>query len=281
MLTRCAACSTTFRITTEQLVLRQGKVRCGTCGEVFNALQGLVRSDEADSLEPAAQADAGSPPLTSSLTAPDLTTAHLTLSAPASAVNSGAAPLARDEASTAESVPAAVPALAAIEPAPTRSIEPAPTRSFAWWSLAGSLIALFGLAAQTAYFYRNEAAARIPEAKPWLEQMCQFALCQIEPPRDTQAISIESSDLQTDPANRNSLTLIALLRNRAGFSQDTPHLELTLTDAQDALVARRVLAPRDYFANAQIAAGSELPLRLLIDAGQLKASGYRLYAFYP
>ena len=273
MLTRCAACSTTFRITTEQLVLRQGKVRCGTCGEVFNALQSLVRSDAADALDPAAHADASPPPLTSHLTTPESATAHLTLSAPASSVISGATLPALEEARATEPPPAAVHALAVIEPAPARP--------FAWWSLAGSMIALLGLAVQTGYFYRNEAAARVPEAKPWLEQMCQFAGCRIEPPRDAQAISIESSDLQTDPANRNSLTLIALLRNRAGFSQDTPHLELTLTDAQDALVARRVLAPRDYFANAQIAAGSELPLRLLIDAGQLKASGYRLYAFYP
>ena len=147
--------------------------------------------------------------------------------------------------------------------------------------MAGSVLAVTALGAQAAYFYRNETVARLPETKPWLELMCRQAGCKIEAPRDAQAISIESSDLQADPANRNLLTLVALLRNRAGFAQEAPHLELTLTDAQDGLVARRILAPRDYFATTQFAAGSEMQMRLVIDASQLKASGYRLYAFYP
>ena len=42
MLTRCSACDTVFRIATDQLVSRQGKVRCGRCGEVFDALDMLV-----------------------------------------------------------------------------------------------------------------------------------------------------------------------------------------------------------------------------------------------
>jgi predicted Zn finger-like uncharacterized protein len=42
MQTRCTACGTTFRITAEQLKLRQGRVRCGRCHFVFNALEALV-----------------------------------------------------------------------------------------------------------------------------------------------------------------------------------------------------------------------------------------------
>jgi predicted Zn finger-like uncharacterized protein len=42
MRTRCPACSTVFRVTSEQLRLRAGKVRCGHCQEVFNAFDGLV-----------------------------------------------------------------------------------------------------------------------------------------------------------------------------------------------------------------------------------------------
>jgi predicted Zn finger-like uncharacterized protein len=42
MQTRCSACGTTFRITAEQLKLRQGRVRCGRCHYVFNALEALV-----------------------------------------------------------------------------------------------------------------------------------------------------------------------------------------------------------------------------------------------
>jgi predicted Zn finger-like uncharacterized protein len=42
MLTRCPSCSATFRVTTDQLVAKQGKVRCGECKEVFSALKSLV-----------------------------------------------------------------------------------------------------------------------------------------------------------------------------------------------------------------------------------------------
>ncbi|HQR03915.1 MAG: zinc-ribbon domain-containing protein [Proteobacteria bacterium] len=44
MLTRCPDCATTFRVTPEQLKARHGKVRCGECDIVFNALESLVEN---------------------------------------------------------------------------------------------------------------------------------------------------------------------------------------------------------------------------------------------
>lgn len=41
-LTRCPACATTFRLTREQLHARDGKVRCGACRHVFNAMAHLL-----------------------------------------------------------------------------------------------------------------------------------------------------------------------------------------------------------------------------------------------
>lgn len=42
MLTRCPACETHFRVTADQLKLRAGRVRCGECQHVFNALDTLI-----------------------------------------------------------------------------------------------------------------------------------------------------------------------------------------------------------------------------------------------
>lgn len=42
MFTRCPTCATTFRVTPEQLKARLGRVRCGQCHAVFNALDALV-----------------------------------------------------------------------------------------------------------------------------------------------------------------------------------------------------------------------------------------------
>jgi predicted Zn finger-like uncharacterized protein len=41
MLTRCPNCGTTFRVTPEQLRIRHGQVRCGSCFATFNALAAL------------------------------------------------------------------------------------------------------------------------------------------------------------------------------------------------------------------------------------------------
>lgn len=42
MLTRCPTCETHFRVTPEQLKARSGRVRCGQCQGVFNALDSLI-----------------------------------------------------------------------------------------------------------------------------------------------------------------------------------------------------------------------------------------------
>ena len=42
MLTHCPACETHFRVTAEQLKTRSGRVRCGECQHVFNALDSLI-----------------------------------------------------------------------------------------------------------------------------------------------------------------------------------------------------------------------------------------------
>ena len=46
MRTRCPACDTIFRVTSEQLRLKAGKVRCGHCQGVFNAFDHLVSESE-------------------------------------------------------------------------------------------------------------------------------------------------------------------------------------------------------------------------------------------
>jgi hypothetical protein len=58
-----------------------------------------------------------------------------------------------------------------------------------------------------------------------------------------------------------------------------------LTSAEGQTVARRVLLPKDYVAlparsDAGFAAGSELQVRIYIEAAALKPTGYRLYLFY-
>ena len=82
------------------------------------------------------------------------------------------------------------------------------------------------------------------------------------------------------------MVLSAKLKNRAIFDQQLPLLALTLPDTRAQPLVRRVLAPQDYIgkaANTQagFAANTEIAIKVFIEGSQVKATGYRLYLFYP
>lgn len=269
MLTRCPACSTAFRVTSEQLKARAGKVRCGHCSAVFNALETLEDAPPA-----AAAADTTSaPPESISLTPvepplPEPSPESIPLGQPATEPP--------DESVSTDILPEGISS--EIEP-------PAPRWRLLAWSLTG-LAALGLLVVQAAYVSRAELAVSEPDLRPLLEEMCSLLDCDIPLPRKADLVSIEASDLHPDPQQKNLLVLVATLKNRAPFAQDYPHLELTLTDTRDQPMVRKVLAPAEYLAQgadvrAGFAANGDLAVNLGLDATDVGASGYRLYLFYP
>jgi hypothetical protein len=105
-------------------------------------------------------------------------------------------------------------------------------------------------------------------------------------PRRVDLVGIDASDLQVDTGHANLMLLTATLKNRAAFAQDYPSLALTLMDNQDQALARRVLAPADYLdpktdTRAGFAANADLAIKVFIDSREFKATGYRLFVFYP
>jgi hypothetical protein len=151
--------------------------------------------------------------------------------------------------------------------------------------VAASLLVLL-LIGQALFHFRDVLAARIPAVRPALVKLCGAAGCAIRPLRDVTGLAIDASDLQADPAHRGLLILTATVRNRAATALAYPHLELTLTDANDQIVVRRALAPADYASGtAEIAGGipanGEVLVKLFIDASATTQAGYRLYLFYP
>jgi predicted Zn finger-like uncharacterized protein len=249
--TRCPVCGTAFRVLRDQLAAHGGKVRCGKCATVFDGIVGLVEEGgERLALEPSPQLGLFDP----SRRGPP---------AP------GGGP--RDA------------------PLPDFMVEDEAPRARIWlWSLA-SLAAILLLAFQATYRYRAELAVLAPATRAPLEAACRPLRCEIALPRRPDLMSIESSDLQADARREGLIVLNAVLRNRARFPQDYPALELTLTDEGDRPLIRRVLSPRDYLEPARvqqlmplgIAPGGEATLRVFLDASRTRATGYRLYLFYP
>lgn len=164
------------------------------------------------------------------------------------------------------------------------SAPPAAARKWPW-ALA-ALLCLLLLVGQAAYFFRVDLAARLPGLKPGLVASCQLLRCSVPLPQKSELMSIESSGLEADPALENQITLNALLRNRATFSQAFPHLELTLNDTQDKPLARLIFKPADYLPPLEsekfgLLPNHELGIKLHLDVADLKPTGYRLVLFYP
>ena len=152
--------------------------------------------------------------------------------------------------------------------------------------LAGSAGLALLLAFQIVYHFRVQLAAASPAASTMLAGACRLAGCTVGLPAHIEMVTIESSELQALPGNTDTFTLLALLRNRSATRQQWPHIELTLNDANEAAVARRVIAPSDYLPAGQDPAegfspNSEQPARLVFNLTQARAAGFRVYLFYP
>ena len=142
------------------------------------------------------------------------------------------------------------------------------------------------LALQAVYFWRTTLAARLPVTQPWLAQACDALGCEVGLPQDDNAISVSSSDLLSDPAHPATIHVNLLIANQAGYVEAYPHIELSLTDTQNAVVARRIFTPEEYLPSsakraAGIAAGTEASVDLTLNIGKLPAAGYRVLVFYP
>jgi len=372
---RCNRCLTEFLVTREQLAARAGKVRCGQCQNLFNALDTLSQREAVEMgatatgkpapAEPAPPTPpavtpsaawapvpftpprAGAPidittPFDDPEPAPDPTPAtpavapvpeFAALPSPVDIETTvkdpfldwppldAASPPALDPAAqlatldtpppaqvapmvNASLVPgnAAASASAPTKPQPaaasisagtsTQSVTSAPAFDFGpppeekkskgWWVFL-SLLLLLVLLGQALFYFRGAIALLVPEAKPYIVLFCAEVGCEVPLPRRVELVSIETSDLQADPANPGVMVLSATLRNRAAFPQAFPALELTLTNERDQALARRVLQHTDYLAEKAEAfeGSSEKQIKVYVEASALKPSGYRLYLFYP
>ena len=144
-----------------------------------------------------------------------------------------------------------------------------------------ALTALVALALQVAVQERDRIAAMDARARPWLVKLCAPLRCEIAPQRQIADVVIDSSSF--NKARGDSYQLALTMKSLANIPLAIPAIELTLTDAQDQPVLRRVLLPTD------MAAPSELPARgewsasvaVIVTTGGARVAGYRLLAFYP
>lgn len=305
--TRCPYCHTQFRVTPQQLALREGMVRCGTCREVFNGTDHLSeRASEHDFAHDSpgdvtSQADL--PSRNDDETAGRMTLFDL-------GTQSGAA--VPSDSTMQEELDALSKAIAELqnkpwsEPASGGLLQPADDdehedsapsfvqegrqrqRTGRLWKFLLMLVMpllVLGLIAQLSYLLRNEIAAHSPEAAHYLRAACRRIGCTITLPAQIEALSIESRQLQALPDQANHFELVILLRNVSTTSQAWPALDLQLNDAIGQADIRKIFRPADFLKASEIRAGipaaSEREIRLRFELRGDPAYGFNIRIFHP
>ena len=284
--TQCPACRTHFRVVADQLKISDGWVRCGQCGEVFDARVSMqpwplqhspVAPNQAEPVPTEARSEVIQEPE----------------SGPLSTVTDVAEQVEPVEQPGAES--ADRPAAKAVSPVPD---DIAPSLAFvrnarrraAWRSpwvralgTASGLVLALVLVVQVLVHERHYLAAAHPDWLPVLQHICEPLACTIEPDRQIESVLIDSSALVRE---RDDLYRLEVgLKNTSGRALAVPALELSLTDSEDDVVLRRVLLPADWGGAVGVLmphATLALSLHLTLSgASELRMSGYRALVFYP
>jgi predicted Zn finger-like uncharacterized protein len=143
------------------------------------------------------------------------------------------------------------------------------------------LLSVAGLALQVAVQERDRLAAMDARTRLWLIALCAPLQCEIAPQRRISDVVIESSSFSK--ARGDSYQLALAMKNKASVPVAMPAVELTLTDAQDQPVLRRVLMPTDMGAPMELPVKGEwsASVSVIVTTGGARVAGYRLLAFYP
>ena len=315
--TRCPSCGTVFRVVQDQLKVSEGWVRCGRCDEVFNALEGLFDLErdsppewsDSRQMSPVPppgfdepQEDTPDPSLVDRIDeqifgtprrtgfgaltglsgpdrsrGPDFADARFDTDVPADALG----PVRLDPSALGSAASSPAPDDA---PAFVRQAE----REARWQGsaarktlLALALLLSAGLTAQAAHQFRDGLAARFPGTEPVLQVWCRWAGCTISAPRRLEQIVVESTALAKG-ATADAIRFSVVLRNKAPTVAALPWVDLSLTDANGQLVARRALSPVDFLvASKAMPPGAEVSLQTTLSTGGFRVSGYTVEIFYP
>lgn len=264
LITSCPACSTSFYISREQLSAHQGDVCCGKCKHVFNALERLGEVPK-----PADPATSPDQLIEISLPAAEIIPADSRISP------SNAAMLAKEAESFFN------------QSAPEAKNQNTRARKLSLWLMSFMALFLLLLAAgQSLYYLRTPIASQWPVAKPYLIKACTILQCTVDLPKDIAQLVIDDSELQEDTEHQGLIHLSSTLINHAPFALEYPLFELSLTDADDKPILRRIFTASEYLpagsdASAGIPAGEEVHIRLNFTTSGVTVAGYRVFLRYP
>ena len=158
-------------------------------------------------------------------------------------------------------------------------------RAPGWLWTVLTLVALAALPAQYLY-YHFDALARHESARPWLENLCLLARCELPARVDISRIRSANLLVRPHPEFPNALAIDVILYNRADFEQPFPVLEMQFADTGGRQVASRRFRPEEYL-SGELAGVRLMPPQTPIHIGLsmldpgTQAHSYRLEFLSP
>ena len=261
MYTECPHCHAIFRVTQAILQAAGGKVRCGECGTVFQAVKPAARQ-QASTGTPAEQA----PPSRTAEKKPkpeapreQKTRIDRRGAAPSGPVASTAS-FHREARPAAPKAPDAppeearetndgfrpetdfVPKYLPVSVAPPKT-PPARRHGFLKAVLVALLTAL--LIGQVLLANRKALGAS-PVFRPIVTGLCKVAGCHVPEHRDLNAIKLLNHGVYSHPTVPGALMIKAVIENDADFEQPYPVIELAFSNIQGKRIAMRRFGPSEY-----------------------------------
>lgn len=143
---------------------------------------------------------------------------------------------------------------------------------------------LLALAAQLAFYFRNEIAARAPQTAPYLREACRHLGCVIRLPREIEQLSLVTSRLDAIGEGSGRFQLLATIRNQSDTVQALPTLDLRMKNAEGQPLVRKAFLPTLYATKDEITNGlpahSEREVHVMFDLAGDAPTGFDLTLFY-
>lgn len=273
MITECPHCQTRFRVTDVQLEAAAGRVRCGSCLNVFQGARHMV---PARVPEPAPRRTAtvrhlyggheAQPPSAEPDESSQVTGARDAAGPPPPPEADRAARAAEPESADTPSaagqgaaleVPRSLKKLSAAE-AQGLALYAQPPRRRWWAPLAGAAAVL--LVATQVLWLQFDTWARDPQVRPLYAMVCGVVGCELPVMRDVESLLAKNLVVRRDPERTDALLVNAIIVNQAAFAQPFPVLELSFTALNGSPVKEERFEPGTYLAG-EMAGATDMPPR--------------------
>ena len=216
METACNQCRSRFRITEKQLRQAYGKVCCGECGCVFNALSGLknyegeLPPDYFDRLEEEDTAIDATLPVEGFESEEDFERPGLSLHE----------------------------AMYGSERRSGFSVAPL------IWFIGILLLLAIGIA--QAFYYQRYQLIEDPRFQQQVINLCRILPCAETDFSSAEQIRLLERNVFTHPVTADALMVTGSFVNQAPFTQKMPDILISLFDVQGKLIANRLFKPAEY-----------------------------------